>query len=428
MASPSIPEITLGDLMAEMDAEARRIPLQGTIEPTFRCNLSCVHCYVNEPAGAADVRDRELSTERVKALVDEIADAGCLSLLLTGGEVLVRRDFPEIYLHALARGLRVTVFTNGTMVTDEIADLFDRHRPVSVEITLYGMTAGTYDRVTRVPGSFARCLEGIDRLLARGIRLKLKTMALTWNAHEIPAMREFARARGCDFQHDGMLNPRVDCGASRNGELQLTPAQVVALDLDDPEQARILKQACDEALAAAAVPAAGPADDHVYSCGAGRNTFTVDPYGSLQLCQLSRRNGFDLRAGTFDEGWNEHFPRLRARTWQSNDVCRRCSLISVCASCAGAAELEHGDPEAIVAHACKVTHLRAHAFASAVPGHRADASCCLGAALAAAAKVAGAPSDAPSGACGSGGGGGCGCGSSGREAAVPLIQIGRRPA
>jgi len=421
--SPSIPEITLGDLMAEMNAEARRVPLQGTIEPTFRCNLSCVHCYVNEPAGAAEVRARELSTERVKALVDEVADAGCLSLLLTGGEVLVRRDFPEIYLHALSRGLRVTVFTNGTMVTDEIADLFDRHRPVSVEITLYGMTAETYDRVTRVPGSFARCLEGIDRLLARGIRLKLKTMALTWNAHEIPAMREFARARGCDFQHDGILNRRVDCGASRNGELQLTPAQVVALDLDDPEQARVLKQACDEALAAAAV-ATGPGDDHVYTCGAGRNTFTVDPYGSLQLCQLSRRNGYDLGAGTFREGWDVHFPRLRERTWQANDICRRCSLISLCASCAGAAELEHGDPETIVAHSCEVTHRRAHTFASDVPGHRADASCCLEAARAAAARVLATSPGAS--ACGTGGG--CGCGSSGRDTAVPLIQIGRRPA
>jgi radical SAM protein with 4Fe4S-binding SPASM domain len=394
MASPSIPEITLGDLMAEMDAEARRIPVQGTIEPTFRCNLNCVHCYVNEPAGAADVRARELDTERVKALIDEVAEAGCLTLLLTGGEVLVRRDFPEIYLHALARGLRVTVFTNGTMVTDEIADLFDQHRPVSVEITLYGMTAETYDRVTRVPGSFARCRQGIDRLLARGIRLKLKTMALTWNAHEIPAMREFARERGCDFQHDGILNPRVDCGASRTGELRLTPAQVVALDLDDPRQAHILRQACDEALAATARPP-GPADDQVYSCGAGRNTFTVDPYGALQLCQLSRRNGYDLRTGTFREGWDEHFPRLRARTWQSNDVCRRCSLISLCASCAGAAELEHGDPEAIVAHSCRVTHLRAHAFAKAVPGHRPDASCCLGAAEAARAAIASASSTEP---------------------------------
>jgi MoaA/NifB/PqqE/SkfB family radical SAM enzyme len=265
VAARPIPEISLGQLMAEMDAETRRVPLQGTIEPTFRCNLSCAHCYVNEPAGSAEVRGRELDTARLLALVDEIAEAGCLSLLLTGGEVLLRRDFPEVYRHAVARGLRVTVFTNGTMVTDEIADLFASHRPRAVEITLYGMTAETYERVTRVPGSFARCLEGIDRLLARGVRLKLKTMALTWNVHEIPAMREFARARGCDFQHDGILNRRVDCGASRNGELQLTPAQVVALDLEDPEQARILKEACDEALAAAAAPAAGPADDHVYS-------------------------------------------------------------------------------------------------------------------------------------------------------------------
>jgi radical SAM protein with 4Fe4S-binding SPASM domain len=415
VAAPSIPEITLGDLMAEMDAEGRRIPVQGTIEPTFRCNLSCVHCYVNEPAGAADVRAREMGTERVKALIDEVVEAGCLSLLLTGGEVLVRRDFPEIYVHAVARGLRVTVFTNGTMVTDEVADLFDRHRPLAVEVTLYGMTAETYDRVTRVPGSFARCLEGIDRLLARGLRVKLKTMALTWNAHEIPAMRAFAREKGCEFQHDGILNPRVDCGASRTGELRLTPAQVVALDLDDPEQARRLKEACDEALAQ---DHSGPGDAQVYSCGAGRNTFTVDPYGALQLCQLSRRNGYDVKGGTFEEGWTSHLPRLRERTWQSNEVCRRCSLLSLCASCAGAAELEHGDPEAIVAHFCEVTHRRTFALSSAAPGHVPDASCCLGAARSAAAARPAAPTGE------AGCGGGCGSGS----VATPLIQIGRRPA
>ena len=419
-APSSIPEITLGDLMTEMDAEARRIPVQGTIEPTFRCNLNCVHCYVNEPAGAADVRAREMTTERAKALIDEVVEAGCLSLLLTGGEVLVRPDFPEIYCHAIASGLRVTVFTNGTMVTEEIADLFDRHRPLAVEITLYGMTAETYDRVTRVPGSFARCLQGIDRLLARGLRLKLKTMALTWNVHEIPAMREFAREKGCEFQHDGILNPRVDCGASRTGELRLTPAQVVALDLDDPEQARRLKEACDEALSA---DHSGPGDEQVYSCGAGRNTFTVDPYGSLQLCQLSRRNGYDVKAGTFDQGWNHHLPALRARTWQSNDVCRRCSLISLCASCAGASELEHGDPETIVAHFCEVTHLRTFALSTTVSGHVPDATCCLGAG--GKAVTEGSPGSVrvdPAEASG------CGSGGCGTAMPTPLIQIGRRPA
>src|SRR5262249_61820625 len=128
------------------------------------CNLDRVHGCVDEPGGSGEVRARELPTARVLALIDEVAQAGCLRLLLTGGEVLVRPDFSEIYRHAIARGLRVTVFTNGTMVTEEIADLFDRHRPVSIEITLYGMTRETYERVTRVPGSYDRCLPRLARL------------------------------------------------------------------------------------------------------------------------------------------------------------------------------------------------------------------------------------------------------------------------
>jgi radical SAM protein with 4Fe4S-binding SPASM domain len=301
------------------------------------------------------------------------------------------------------------------MVTEEIADLFDRHRPVSIEITLYGMTRETYERVTRVPGSYDRCLQGLERLLARGLPVKLKTMALTWNAHEVPAMREFARARGLEFHHDGILNPRVDCGASRTGELRLRPEQVVALDLSDPEQARKLKQACDDALAANAVAEAGPGDDHVYSCGAGRNTFAVDPYGMLQLCQLSRRDGYDLRAGTFAEGWDRHLPRLRERTWQRNDVCRRCSLIALCASCAGASELEHGDPETIVAHFCEVTHRRTFALRGDAPGHVADATCCLGGGARTAEAAAARTAESGCGGCGH------------AESAPALIQIGRRP-
>ena len=100
-----------------------RVPLQGTLETTYRCNLACAHCYVNQPAGSAEERAREIPTERLLDLVDEFVQEGCLELLLTGGEVLVRADFPRVYLHALSRGLLVTIFTNGTLITDRIADL-----------------------------------------------------------------------------------------------------------------------------------------------------------------------------------------------------------------------------------------------------------------------------------------------------------------
>jgi radical SAM protein with 4Fe4S-binding SPASM domain len=409
----SIPEISLGELLGEMRAEERRLPVEGTLETTYRCNLNCVHCYVNEPAGSREARDRELSLTRLKALVDEIVEAGCLNMLLTGGEVLVRPDFPELYLYAIHKGLRITVFTNGVLVTEAVADLFDRYRPLMVEVSLYGATRETYERITRVPGSYAKCLRGIERLRSRGIPLKLKTMAMTWNVDEIDAMRELAGQLGLEFKHDGLLNPRVDCGANRNGELQLRPEQVVALDLRDPGRARRLREACEEALQPGAEVTGG---EFVYTCGAGRNSFTVDPYGQLQMCQLSRRASFDLRESSFAAGWNDYFPKLRERRWQSNSVCRSCSLISLCGSCPGAAELETGDPEAAVTQFCEITHLRTHTLMGEVSGHRRDATCCLGEGRLVAQGV---PAESL---------GGCGSCSHGTPVDSPLIRLGvRRP-
>jgi radical SAM protein with 4Fe4S-binding SPASM domain len=410
VASLEIPEISYAEFLEQSGALAQRLPLDGTIETTFRCNLRCVHCYVNEPARDRAARARELSTERLLRLVDEVVAEGCLEVLFTGGEVLLRPDFPELYLHALRSGLHVTVFTNGTLITEKIADLFDEYRPAAVEISLYGMTRETYERVTRVPGSFDQCRAGIRRLADRGIPFKLKTMVLAWNRHELEAMRAFAAGLGVEFRHDSLLNARVDCGANRNPELQVTAAEAVAADEgDDAAQARNARS-----FRAALAEDAPPNGDEVYSCGAGQIGFTVDPYGRLQLCQLSRRSSFDLRDDTFARGWHEFLPGLRARTWQSNSVCRSCSLRPVCGSCPGASELEHGDVEAAVASFCEITHLRAHSLVGEVRGHRPDATCCLGQGQVSAGAGAAALTS------------GCGSCAHGAAEAPALLQIQRR--
>ncbi|HEX6737040.1 MAG TPA: radical SAM protein [Vicinamibacteria bacterium] len=404
-----IQEITLAQFFDQLDVHQKRIPVEGILETTFRCNLGCVHCYVNQPAGSAEERSREVPLPRLKALVDEMAEAGCVNLLLTGGEVLVRPDFAELYLHALSRGLLVTVFTNGTLVTERIADLFDRHRPLLVEISLYGMTRETYERITGVPGSYDRCLEGIRRLAARGVPLKLKTMLMSWNRDELPAMRRFAQELGVGFKHDGLLNPRVDCGASRYGEVQIPPAELVALEMEEPETRARLEASAEDARALAG---AEWEDPYVYSCGAGQVAFTLDPYGRLQMCQLSRRAAFDLQQESFAEVWGRRFPELRARPWQTNAVCQRCNLTPLCGSCPGAAEMETGDIEAVVPQFCRIAHGRAFALLGESCGHREDASCCLG----------GAPGEAPPPQPAAHGCGGCG------HAAPPpaLLQITRR--
>ena len=200
---------------------------------------------MNQPAGSTLERERELSLERLKELVDEIVAEGTLFVLFTGGEVLVRPDFPELYLYARSQGLLVTIFTNGTMITDRLADLFAEARPDKIEISLYGMTKETYDRVTRVPGSFEKCLAGIQRLVDRGVPVTLKTMALSWNHHEIEAMEAYAKSLGLVFRFDSSLNPRVDCGSNRNSELQLDPERALELDLGSPERMEGFREFCE---------------------------------------------------------------------------------------------------------------------------------------------------------------------------------------
>jgi len=369
-----VPEISFSRLQVRLQSEGRRIPLDGTIETTFRCNLNCTHCYVNEPAVSRKIRSQELPTARLTSLIDEIAEAGCLSLLLTGGEPLLRADFPDVYLHALRRGLLVTVFTNGTLLSEKIADLLADYRPERLEISLYGATRDTYERITRTPGAFDRCMAGLRRAVSRGLPLRLKTMAMVLNRHEIAAMREFANGLGVEFVFDAQLNPRVDFRPDRHGELQLTAEEAITLDRQDPELVQELRSLCSRYVRSDAIAGA----DRLYSCGAGDTSFAVDPYGRLSLCLLSRRKSFDLRTGTFAQGWHDFLPWIRSQRWRSQSPCRNCSLVSVCGSCPAAAELEHGDPEAPIARFCELAHHRACVALGEIAGHRLDASCCLG--------------------------------------------------
>jgi radical SAM protein with 4Fe4S-binding SPASM domain len=417
-SSAGVGEVSFLEFRERAGLDRRRIPIEGTLETTYRCNLSCVHCYVNQPAGSAEERGRELRLERLKRLVDEIVAEGTLFVLFTGGEVLLRPDFPELYLYARSRGLLVTVFTNGTLVTDRIAEMFAEFPPERIEISLYGMTRETYDRVTRVPGSYEKCIAGIKRLVDRGVPLTLKTMALSWNHHEVEAMQAYAASLGLPFRFDSSLNPRVDCGANRNAELQLDAERALQLDLGSPERMESFREFCERFVK----PEAEHVAEQVYTCGAGQSAFTVDPYGRLQMCQLSRKSFHDLTAGSFAAGWHELFPKLRARTWQSNDVCRRCSLMSLCGSCPGAAEMETGDIEGAVPAFCELAHLRAFAVMGESSGHRRDATCCFGTGALAARPEAEAKAALAGG-----------CGSCGHAAAEPeaepvpkLIRLERR--
>ena len=341
------------------------MPVNGTIEVTHRCNLTCAHCYNNLPVGDRDVRRRELSLEEHRRIIDEITDAGTLWMLYTGGEVFARADFLDIYKHAKARGLLVSVFSNGTTITDKVADTLAEYRPFSVEITVYGHTQQTYEALTQVPGSHARCRRGIDRLLARGIEVKLKTVATSINCHEVWDMRDEARRLGLDFKFDAMINPRIDCSLSPLAT-RLTPLEVMTLELEDDEKLAAWDSFCDHFHGPARQPGDNP---ELYTCGGAVNSYSINPYGELSLCNFSTKDVWDLRKGSFREGWESFLARVRQRKATRTTKCTHCHLRSMCGVCPAMSELENGDPEAPVDFMCHVAHIRAHVLGLDIPPH-----------------------------------------------------------
>jgi MoaA/NifB/PqqE/SkfB family radical SAM enzyme len=287
-----------------------RIPLSGSIEVTQRCNHKCVHCYNNLALKDQVARQKELSYTEYCRVLDQIVEAGCLWLLFSGGEIFARKDFLDIYIYARQKGLLVTLFTNGTLITPEIADYLVKWRPFSIEITLYGKTQQTYEQITGVPGSFDRCIRGIRLLQERDLPLKLKTMAITHNKHEIWDMKRFVEDElGLDFKFDAIINPRFDCSQSPL-EVRLTPAEVVELDLEDPVRVAEWKEFAGQFVGHLNSQQQA---NMLWQCGSGLNSFAIDSTGMLRMCALSQNDAYDLRSGNFQEGWERFLFNLRQK-------------------------------------------------------------------------------------------------------------------
>jgi radical SAM protein with 4Fe4S-binding SPASM domain len=336
------------------DGITQKLALSGTLELTTHCNLRCGHCYIVD-----NTTRGELTTPEIVRILDELVEAGCLWLLLTGGEVMVRKDFLEIYLAAKRRGLIVTLFTNATLVTPEIADTLADYPPFSIEVTLYGMTEATYEEVTGVKGSYRRCLNGIELLRSRDLPVGLKTVVLKQNQHEREQMEAFARSLGMPFRFDTMIQPRTTGGLSPLAT-RVSPQDVVEVDRSDPQRVAELRKLWEESMSRP-----GRTDGHLFTCGAGLSSFHITPQGRLQVCELFPYPNFDLRSGSFREGFSS-FRALRDRRYTSESPCQGCKVNVLCTKCAGFAYLETGDPEAPVDWLCEVGHERAKMFGAEV--------------------------------------------------------------
>jgi radical SAM protein with 4Fe4S-binding SPASM domain len=334
------------------------------MELTSRCNLNCRHCYINLPAGDSTAAAKELAKGEIRRIGHEAIALGAFWVLLSGGEPLLRKDFFDIYLDLKKAGLLVSLFTNATMMSNEHVRIFKKFPPRSVEVTVYGVTPDTYEKITRVPGSYRAFRRGLELLARAGVPVTLKAMALRSNLHEIPEIIRFCRKHGDSyFRFDPFLQLRYDRDPERNREIvseRLTPDEVVELETSDNVRLEALKKNCGRLIRPEFTEESSNA---LFRCGVGQGGFCVSASGIFRFCPSLWHPQCidDLRKGSLADAWHGLFGQVRAMTSDRKNFlenCRICPVINLCMWCPALAYLETGQLDVPVGDFCQLALAR----------------------------------------------------------------------
>src|SRR5712691_2201220 len=272
-------------------AAAKRVPVQAMIELTYGCNLRCVHCY--NPTHTAK---GELTVQQIESIVDQLAEQGCLCLAFTGGELFTRKDAFEIFAYARRKGFSIIILTNATLITPDRADRIQALRPHRVEISIYGATQETYERVTRIPGSFTAFMTGVQLFRERMVPLVIKMPVMTLNQHEVQQAKALVEGWGIKFVYCAEIFRRVD-GSLEPLQYRIAPEDVVRVD-EAVKGSQRWRAKGGEAKEESCQGGKG-----LFTCKCGRNSLAVTPYGQMNLCVSLPIPKYDLRTGTVAEGW-----------------------------------------------------------------------------------------------------------------------------
>jgi len=329
-----------------VEAEQKLIPFGLLIEITHRCNFDCVHCYQahqHHPTRA------ELTTADWIAVLDQARALGTFFLTISGGEMLVRRDWFAIAQHGRALGLALRMYSNGALITEQVADQMATLDPIAVEVSVYSHQSAVFEDVTQRRGSFARTLQGIKLLRERNLPVSIKTPIMQQNIDHYQALIALAEELGAYYSFDPTLFPRND------GDL--TPLQYQV----DLRQLAVLYQ--DPALYDAPCTISGQDFEAIMNaapCGSGRRICVVDPYGEVYGClQMLRSNGNVREQGLAEIWWHgATFQETRSKLRKDLVRCAACPGPPYCHPCMGLSLMEHGSIVGKSQIACRQNQLR----------------------------------------------------------------------
>lgn len=302
--------------------------LYATIELTNACNFRCKHCYLGSKKDF-----KYIDKEKVFKILDDLKDMGCISLIITGGEPLMHPHFPDIYIYAKKKGFLITLFTNASLLNDEIIDLLSKYKPTMIEISLYGIDNSSYEELTMRKIDFSKLKDNIKRIVESNIRVRLKTVLLKQTYNYIDDMKKIAKDLKCDFRWDYYV---IDSLADDNdiiNSTKLSENEIISKILKDKSKYDLFKSTLLTNF---------EKNDKLFKCEAGKNSIYISSDLLLSICVIAREPYYDLKTGTLKEGI-EKVREYGCIKMPKRSKCMSCDNINICRYCPSKFKISNGD-------------------------------------------------------------------------------------
>jgi AdoMet-dependent heme synthase len=317
-------------LMQEMNAKALRlgIPLSVQLDLTYRCNERCVHCYLDHDDHG------EMTTPEIRSLLDQLAKAGVFFLTMSGGEILLRKDFFDILEYARALLFCVKLKTNAILIRERQADRIRSLGVDSIQISIYSHRPAIHDAITKVPGSLKRSVDAIRFLRSQGLKVIIANVLMLQNIQDYPGVKALAADLGVEFTIDPTITPRMDGDRS-----------ILSLNINQASLRQVFR---DEALVGNVEEFCAPPkqadDDDLDSqpCSAGHTACYVSPYGDVYPCVQFPLPSGNVRRAPFLDIWRNSYQLNEVRSITARDLpsCSQCVHLAGCTRCPGLAYME----------------------------------------------------------------------------------------
>ena len=318
------------DLLGEMNQKALElgVPLSVHLDITYRCNERCVHCYLDHDDHG------EMTTAEIKDILSQMADAGVFFLTLSGGEVLMRRDFFEIVEYATSLSFNIRIKTNGVMIHEKEAHRLRELGVEQIQISVYSHRPEVHDAITKLPGSLKRTLAAIRFLLSQGLKVTIANVLMKPNLADGSGVMALAKELGVPYALDPTITPMMDGGRS---VLALrAPASEIRNAFRDSALVGDVEKFC------APPPPPGEEIMEGYPCSAGHTGCYISPYGDVFPCVQFPLPSGNLRTQRFLDIWRDSDQLKEVRSIRAKDLptCSTCSHVGTCTRCPGLAYME----------------------------------------------------------------------------------------